>query len=329
MWDTILLLFPLNPRMQFRRAAARPRIQAPFKGKPMKSVFISYVSENLPAASQIAAVLKDNGIDVWIDRNQLKAGQSWLAEIRKAIQQGSFFIPLFSKEWNDREKSIANEELLIAIEELRKRPFAQTWLIPVKINQCFIPDIPIGAGRVITDLHYVDFSKASSIDAFAALLRGLGVENPNLGQVSSDQSGWPCHVTIRRRDKYVGEVQFCYYFSGKHLLHSEDGFIELKLNTVGDTKIYCEANVFAKGFQTRGGGWQGRYWRGKSDEIRVHLSSGHRYELFVCGDNIFNHYMASPYIEMARLVRHSVTGKGVDLNDSSTWPKIQISWSEL
>jgi hypothetical protein len=44
---------------------------------------------------------------------------------------------------------IQNEELILAIEQLRQRPPEEPWLIPVRFDACQIPDRDIGAGRTL------------------------------------------------------------------------------------------------------------------------------------------------------------------------------------
>ena len=122
----------------------------------MKKVFISYVSENIEIVDRLYQELKSHGIQVWLDRNDLSPGLRWKREIRRAIQQGAFFIACFSKEYNMRDRAYMNEELVIAIEELRQRPVDQAWFIPVKLNECDIPDLAIGPGETLRDLQYVN-----------------------------------------------------------------------------------------------------------------------------------------------------------------------------
>ena len=49
-----------------------------------------------------------------------------------------------------------NEELALAIEELRLRPTNRTWFVPVKLNECLIPERSIGAGERLSDIQWVD-----------------------------------------------------------------------------------------------------------------------------------------------------------------------------
>ena len=51
-----------------------------------------------------------------------------------------------------------NEELTLAIDELRKRPVSKSWFIPVLLDPVAIPDREIGGGETLHDLQWVDLS---------------------------------------------------------------------------------------------------------------------------------------------------------------------------
>jgi hypothetical protein len=61
------------------------------------NLFISYASEDRPAALRLAAELQAAGLPVWLDRQQLDWGSDYTARIRLAIQQCSLFVPLLSR----------------------------------------------------------------------------------------------------------------------------------------------------------------------------------------------------------------------------------------
>ena len=52
-----------------------------------------------------------------------------------------------------------NEELMIAIGELRQRPTDRVWFIPVKLNGCKIPDRNIGGDETLNDIQHVKLYK--------------------------------------------------------------------------------------------------------------------------------------------------------------------------
>lgn len=61
----------------------------------MSHVFLSYVRENEKQADRLAADLLEYGVEVWLDREKIYAGQRWKSAIRKAISDGDFFIACF------------------------------------------------------------------------------------------------------------------------------------------------------------------------------------------------------------------------------------------
>lgn len=140
-----------------KRHLEPPRRRAPVISQaPAPHVFISYVRDDAHAVQALAACLTERGIEVWVDRDRLDPGQRWQARIREAIVGGGFFIACFSANYEARERAYMNEELTIAIEELRKRPTDRAWFLPVLLSPCAIPDRGIGAGETLRDIQYVD-----------------------------------------------------------------------------------------------------------------------------------------------------------------------------
>lgn len=119
-------------------------------------VFISYVREDEPLVNRIADTLRTRGINVWLDRDSIAPGSRWKREIRRAITEGGFFVACFSAEYSSRGRTYMNEELTIAIEELRQRPADRAWFIPIKLSACRIPDRDIGAGKTLRDIQWLD-----------------------------------------------------------------------------------------------------------------------------------------------------------------------------
>lgn len=66
------------------------------------------------------------------------------------------FIACFSQSSVNRETSYQNEELTLAIEQLRQRKPDDPWLIPVRFDDCQIPDLDIGRGRTLASIQRAD-----------------------------------------------------------------------------------------------------------------------------------------------------------------------------
>jgi TIR domain len=119
--------------------------------------FISYVRENSRRIDYLQRELEAAGIPVWRDTADLWPGEDWREKIREAITDNALvFIACFSEASLRRHKSYQNEELVLAIEQLRLRRPDNPWLIPVRLDECHIPDRDIGGGRTLTSIQRVD-----------------------------------------------------------------------------------------------------------------------------------------------------------------------------
>jgi hypothetical protein len=122
-------------------------------------VFVSYVREDRDIINRLAKELSAYGIKVWLDKTELNPGYRWKDAIREAISEGDFFIACFSEAYQRRLKSYMNEELALAIEELRQRPTDRAWFIPVLLSGCDVPARSIGAGETLRDIQWVELHR--------------------------------------------------------------------------------------------------------------------------------------------------------------------------
>ena len=124
--------------------------------------FISYVREDAEHVDRLQNILEAAGIKVWRDTEDLWPGQDWKIEIRRAITTDSLvFIACFSENSQRRSKSYQNEELILAVEQMRLRAPGQAWLIPIRFADCDIPAFDLGAGRTLDSLQCIDLYGAS------------------------------------------------------------------------------------------------------------------------------------------------------------------------
>lgn len=119
--------------------------------------FVSYVREDAHQVDQLQQVLEAQGIPVWRDTADLWPGQDWRRRIRQAITDNALvFIACFSSRSTARPKSFQYEELMLAIDQLRLRPPDVPWLIPVRFDDCAVPDLEIGGGRTVGSIQRAD-----------------------------------------------------------------------------------------------------------------------------------------------------------------------------
>lgn len=140
----------------------------------MTNVFISYVRENQRKVDRLCESLRAAGVQIWLDREQIKPGQRWQRVIREAIRSGTHFIACFSRQYREREESYMNEELLLALDELRRKPAERTWFIPVLLSRCKLPDPPLGGGESLKDIQWVSLY-SNWEKGISRLIEALGV----------------------------------------------------------------------------------------------------------------------------------------------------------
>jgi hypothetical protein len=131
-------------------------------------VFISYLPEDREVVGRLALALTEAGIIVWLDRNSIRPGSRWQNAIRLGIEQGTYFLACFSARYEQKANSYMDDEIAIAVDELRQYPADQTWFIPVLLDDCQVPDKDIGNGETLRSIQRVSLA-----DDWSAGLRAL------------------------------------------------------------------------------------------------------------------------------------------------------------
>jgi len=175
-------------------------------------VFISYVREDSDHVDRLQRAMEAAGIPVWRDTADLWPGEDWRARIREAITSNALvFLACFSSRSLTRGKSYQNEEFVLAIEQLRMRPPENPWLIPVRFDDCQIPDRDIGGGRTLNSIQRADLFGDRYDDVaqrlVAVIQRILG---RHIGSASAGSGLDPKHDTLGSATGAVGnqEVTF-------------------------------------------------------------------------------------------------------------------------
>jgi hypothetical protein len=145
---------------------------------------MSYVREDARDVDQLQQTLEAAGISVWRDTANLWPGEDWRRKIRDAITNNALvFIACFSSHSAARAKSYQNEELLLAIDQLRQRRPDDPWLIPVRFDDCPVPEFDLGAGRTLASIQRVDLfgehRDVAMARLVAAVQRLLGQRRPH------------------------------------------------------------------------------------------------------------------------------------------------------
>lgn len=125
-------------------------------------VFPSYAPEDAPFVRQLQAELKRAGVDVWTNREDMTAGESWRTQIIEGIKSSDALMVVLSP--HSAGSRIVVRELTLA-DEYRKK------IVPVLYRPCQIPE---EAQFQLAGIHLVDFTIQPFPEALAQLHEAFG-----------------------------------------------------------------------------------------------------------------------------------------------------------
>lgn len=234
--------------------------------------FISYVRADALAVNELQHALEEAGVLVWRDTTSLWPGADWRAKIRAAITgEALVFIACFSSQSLARAKSYQNEELTLAIEQLRLRPSNAVWLIPVRLDECVIPDQDLGGGRTLSSIQCADLfgdHRDAALPRLVAVVLGiLGSREPDVeGRADSGALIW--RHSASQVQSARGTVGGSLYLTATRLLFKPN---HLEAAIGGQQWSTSLRTVSSVSIQPRGGNvLKG----GLRDRLRVDLADG-------------------------------------------------------
>ena len=103
-----------------------------------------------------------DGINAWLDVQNLEPGQDWQHEIRRAILHSDVVLVCLTRGF-DRQPGYRHEELKIALEKARFLEEDKIFIIPVRLEECKMP-------ASLSHLHRVDLFEPGG---YKKLIRAL------------------------------------------------------------------------------------------------------------------------------------------------------------
>lgn len=157
------------------------------------SIFLCYAREDFDRINKLYTLLKNLGLRPWLDQYDITAGQLWQIAIETAVKHSDFFIASFSSV-SVQKSGYIQREYRFALDTLMEKPPGKIFLIPVRLDQCELPDLR-GVGIKLSDVQWVDLFQTGP-------LTEKDVE-PILRAIEA-QSGW------RRPESGVSEIVTSY-----------------------------------------------------------------------------------------------------------------------
>lgn len=127
---------------------------------PVK-VFICYSKQDQSDAEKLFRRLRRAGFDPWMDKHRLVLGDDWEQEIKKAVSGAEVFLACLRPGFD--EVGFRQQEVSWALDALRSRPKGRTFIIPMVIEPCKLPEWckPFHAGdHLVSRTGFEDVVKA-------------------------------------------------------------------------------------------------------------------------------------------------------------------------
>jgi len=108
-----------------------------------KVIFLAHASEDKPYVRKLYKTLKENGLEPWLDEENLMPGVRWDDKIKEAIKNSRFFMACLSNHSVSKNGYI-QKELRMALNELEQKASDVIYFIPALIEDVSLPDINVG-----------------------------------------------------------------------------------------------------------------------------------------------------------------------------------------
>ena len=116
--------------------------------RPRLKVFLCHAIEDKTIAREHYVRLKKDGFAPWLDEEDLLPGQDWDFEVRRAVKATDIVI-IFLSQNSVTKTGYVQKEIRLAIDVAEERPDGTTFIIPVRLENCDVPDR-------LRRLHWVD-----------------------------------------------------------------------------------------------------------------------------------------------------------------------------
>jgi TIR domain len=134
-------------------------------------IFLAHAREDKPQVRKLYADLKARGFNPWLDEIDIIPGQLWKTEITKAIREAEVFLACLSSRSVGKIGHV-QDEFRQALAAFAKRPPGSIYLIPVRLDECEVPDLQIPhLGLSLRDIHWVDLWEEGGLGRLVNAIR--------------------------------------------------------------------------------------------------------------------------------------------------------------
>lgn len=101
-------------------------------------VFLCHASNDKPSVRALYQWLHADNFDPWFDEESLLPGHEWEYEIEKAVRRSDVIVVCLSQR-SINKRGYVQKEIKLALDEADKQPEGTIFIIPVKLEECDVP----------------------------------------------------------------------------------------------------------------------------------------------------------------------------------------------
>jgi hypothetical protein len=131
---------------------------------PTLRVFLCHASDDKDAVRALHCRLQNDGVDPWLDEEELLPGQDWESEISRAIRQSDVFVICLSAT-SIGKRGFLQREIRVARRVAEEMPSGTIFIVPARLDECAVPE----------DLRHLQWVDLFRPKGYETLLRGLKV----------------------------------------------------------------------------------------------------------------------------------------------------------
>lgn len=118
-------------------------------------IFLCHAKEDDARVEALFLALRDEGFEPWYDKEELDVGDNWEEEIITAIERTDFFAICLSQVAVTK-RGFVQKEIRSAIREFQRRAFDLAFLLPVRFEECQVPNIRIDENTTLGSIQWAD-----------------------------------------------------------------------------------------------------------------------------------------------------------------------------
>lgn len=141
------------------------------------TIFLSYARPDQARVDEYYTYIKSKGLSPWMDKYEIKGGQNWDFETKKALKK-AVIVVLFLSNNSVNRRGYVQREVKLALKQYETKLIEDIYIIPVAI------DADLSIPEQLEDIHVI---KAEAVDSFAELVEAI---NHQLAEMGTTQASF-------------------------------------------------------------------------------------------------------------------------------------------